>query len=1387
MPIASPPQNYAMNPVGTSGTMVGPSCIIVDDDKQRLPPGVKGNILIRGPPCFGGYENNSLATDESFWVIDGKDDEKWFNTGDVGYLDEQGYLFISGRSKEIINRGGETISPLEIEEALIQHPLVLEALAFSAPHDEYQETVGAVIVSKPGQPRVDLLSLHRYLDDRLHRSKWPQVLIYMPSLPKNAAGKILRIRLGERLRLKVVDEESPLTDRLWEVSKAVPPGVALDSPIDSFQIYPNTYITTEFIKSQFGIHDVVILSMDLHAHRGCFVACVTPSTIDIEELTKLCRVHLHHYLIPTYFCAVDRFPISSAPGPQRKTVDRHSASSSHRSIRGNGNRSKGAAKEFSKSEQPESTQEKSIICSLYLSKLYENKAIDEKALLKQVAAAYASTNVIQPRDDLEAAIELIWRSYLITSSSTSSGKNRCKADPKELGISIMDNFFDLGGDSLKAGQLINALRKELSIQGLTVPDLFTAPTISAIAKKIASLGYKLPNPLEDSKTEASKKARLLADKEEGDEGGYEETSGFDTHSAVTSNTSFTSLVVQALPLVVFYPIRKMAVWFFIAQPWVMLMDMGVGRLRALIISMIIARILTGFLFPLTAILSKWLIIGHYRPGQYPLFGSYYLRWWLVEQILHIFGKGYFAGSMPLFGNSMLVCYYRMLGARIGQNVKISKGAVLGQPDLVHIGDDVIVDDAIIRPFTLEERHMVLLPIRIGSHSSVGARSVLASGSTLPNDTHIGPQSSSHEVNDANFSNRKYCRPLYSQPSIFLMVFLGFPIIALVTIISYLPWYFLLRNMENEAKLDGWYHEDIRTLYDAFSWWCTPERLPYYFALRILRKIVLPPIQLMLAIVVKNVVIGKFSPCESAELDRPWNRFRYWLMKSLLNSSDLNGVTPLVGKHYELISSIYRSLGSKIGKRVYWPGSGFDIVDYDLLEVGNDVVFGSRSIIMTRSAERAATVVIGDSAMLADRCVVLPGATLFKGSVLGTGALARENYNYPMGSVWVGSQQGNAVPVFPEDSSIKMRKLPSAFGKAFYERTADFFVFPLWMIVAYNTLWHTFCCCYHNMPPVAAIYIATYIGHVDRESWIMEIVKIILVYSMPVFFLFGITSLIIDIAAKWLILGRRQPGVYPWDKSSYCQRWQVYLTIQDIRRADAGETGVLELLQGSQYIVWYFRALGCDIGKEVCLYPNGANPMMTEPELVTISNHAAIDDASLIGHVNTKGIFSLSTITVGEKCVLKTGSRLMSGASMGYRGMLLEHTLILSGDSVSSLSVWQGWPSKVELPLKIHQRNVQRRLRIAALPQTSESCARSLCNRNRCCFCCLTPSLRANASLSNMANVVVDKTIDLTSDAGSASDRSYATSADSVALSFTDASMHKDDDNEKMPLLGLTKV
>jgi hypothetical protein len=133
-----------------------------------------------------------------------------------------------------------------------------------------------------------------------------------------------------------------------------------------------------------------------------------------------------------------------------------------------------------------------------------------------------------------------------------------------------------------------------------------------------------------------------------------------------------------------------------------LMKLGMGRFNSLIIAMLGLRVTLAVVAPLTGIAVKWLVIGKYKAGRYPLWGSMYLRWWLVEQVINILGKGVFRDDLPIIGSTLVRLYYEMMGATIGKNVKIHKDASIGQADLLTIGDDVVIDNATVRPFSIDE-------------------------------------------------------------------------------------------------------------------------------------------------------------------------------------------------------------------------------------------------------------------------------------------------------------------------------------------------------------------------------------------------------------------------------------------------------------------------------------------------------------------------------------------------------------------------------------------------------------------------------------------------------------------------------------------------------------
>lgn len=157
---------------------------ILDDTCNVLGPGEVGEVCIRGPNVTAGYKNNPKANEEAYMG-------GWFHTGDQGYLDEEGYLTLTGRLKELINRGGEKISPIEVDSTLLSHPDVAEAVSFALPDTHYGEVVAAGIVLKDGaQP--DAASIRQHVASKLAAFKVPKEVFFLDSLPKNPTGKVQR-------------------------------------------------------------------------------------------------------------------------------------------------------------------------------------------------------------------------------------------------------------------------------------------------------------------------------------------------------------------------------------------------------------------------------------------------------------------------------------------------------------------------------------------------------------------------------------------------------------------------------------------------------------------------------------------------------------------------------------------------------------------------------------------------------------------------------------------------------------------------------------------------------------------------------------------------------------------------------------------------------------------------------------------------------------------------------------------------------------------------------------------------------------------------------------------------------------------------------------------
>lgn len=241
MPVAQPPQGYNLDRTGSVGVPIASSLRIADDAGTALGYGQDGEVCIRGPVVMRGYKDNNEANDQSFFR-DASGGEPWFRTGDVGHLDHEGFLFLTGRCKELIKRGGEQISPYEVEEVLLSHPRVVLAVVFAVPNDFWGEEVAAAVVlqgSGPMAPEYDVegcmntvkdcwrgltndifysrlwngqpaseSDLIDFAAENLADHKVPRQIFFVESaddIPKTGTGKYKRLRLAKEFGLTAVD------------------------------------------------------------------------------------------------------------------------------------------------------------------------------------------------------------------------------------------------------------------------------------------------------------------------------------------------------------------------------------------------------------------------------------------------------------------------------------------------------------------------------------------------------------------------------------------------------------------------------------------------------------------------------------------------------------------------------------------------------------------------------------------------------------------------------------------------------------------------------------------------------------------------------------------------------------------------------------------------------------------------------------------------------------------------------------------------------------------------------------------------------------------------------------------------------------------------------
>ena len=215
---------------------------IVDDEGLAVAAGERGEVAVRGPNVFDGYDGDPAANAAAFFG-------EWYRTGDLGYFDEDGYLTLVGRIKEMINRGGQKVAPVAVDEALLAHPEIADAAAFGVPHPTLGEVVGAAIVLAPNS-RLSEEDISTFLRDRLEPFQWPRTFAFVERIPRGPSGKIRRYQVAE------------LYETLRHPAQAVP--AAADLPADGVASATEARLATLWTallqKDRIGPHDDFFLA-----------------------------------------------------------------------------------------------------------------------------------------------------------------------------------------------------------------------------------------------------------------------------------------------------------------------------------------------------------------------------------------------------------------------------------------------------------------------------------------------------------------------------------------------------------------------------------------------------------------------------------------------------------------------------------------------------------------------------------------------------------------------------------------------------------------------------------------------------------------------------------------------------------------------------------------------------------------------------------------------------------------------------------------------------------------------------------------------------------------------------------------------------------------------
>ncbi|ENZ83946.1 Pls/PosA family non-ribosomal peptide synthetase [Caulobacter vibrioides] len=810
--------------------------------------------------------------------------------------------------------------------------------------------------------------------------------------------------------------------------------------------------------------------------------------------------------------------------------------------------------------------------------------VDRKALVRPQGEVQAEGEIEPPATPMEETLHAVWAEAFA---------------PRK--VSVLEDFFeDLGGHSLKAARLVSAIRKLPGLEGVSIQDLYAAPTIRGLAARLGD------RPV--GKRHEAQDFHRIADWKR-----------------------WTCYVAQTLALIPIYAVAGLQ-WFFPYLTYTHLSG-DMSKVSALLLSGL------SFIFipPLAVAASiavKWLVIGRYRAGSYPLWGAYYFRWWFVRRFSEVIATPYMAGT------PMIRVYYRLLGAKIGKGAFIGQGNI-DAADLVTLGEgSILSDDALLATSAVERGLLHLGPVTIAPRAFVGSMAVVGRGASLGEGAVLedlsalgaGQHAPAGEVWDgspAQPTGRK--AELRAAPpetplrgvltSLALLV--GAALLPLMAILPIAPGLVLM--IEMEWQTDGY----------------------GYLLITPLLAITYVVMMCLLTVFAKHVLMGKVKPGRYS-----LNSFfyvRFWFVQQI-NDLALRLLHPIYATLYVL--PWYRALGVKVGRRAEI-STAAKIVP-DLVEIGPEsfiadaVQFGAARV--EPGAVRLEHTRIGRRSFIGNSALLPTGATIGDEVLIGVLSKPPEHGEASQpGGTWFGSPplslpSRQVVGLFDEGARFNPSKRLVA------TRLSIEFVRVILSLTVFLALF--------------AMLLSTVstIDDLPYGGWLMAL-------SFPFLYMgFALGAGLFVAVLKWLVMGRYKSTIQPlW--STFVWRTELVTATYE----NLAVPNLLEPLRGTPWLAVYLRLLGCKIGKRCYLDTTD----ITEHDLVEIGDDVAINDlGGLQTHLFEDRVMKVSGVTIRDRATIGSYAIVLYDAELAEDAVLGDLSVVMKGETLPAGTSWEGSPARI---------------------------------------------------------------------------------------------------------------